>query len=168
MNYGERKLEDLKDLITRTLAWFAQIESTNFINCFMFQISNCFIYLIKRNHLSFNHICELLLLEESSYWSISFSSTVKRNRLSSYLNAWRELLSLKVIFFWNYYFVPKARSKVWNAILTKICSRYRFLNIIFISERIFSFCSESKNIVKYRRIQILVTFMHKTQNIVNI
>ena len=43
----------------------------------------------------------LLLLEESSYLSISksFSSTNKRNHLSSRLNASRESLSLKVNFF---------------------------------------------------------------------
>ena len=46
-------------------------------------------------------ICELHLLGESSYLSISksFSSTNKRNRVSSHLNAWRESLSLKVKFF---------------------------------------------------------------------
>ena len=43
----------------------------------------------------------LLLLGESSYLNISksFSSTDKRNRLSSRLNTWRESLSLKVYFF---------------------------------------------------------------------
>ena len=44
---------------------------------------------------------KLLLLGESSSLSISksFSSTDKRNRLSSRLNAWRESLLVKVNFF---------------------------------------------------------------------
>ena len=44
---------------------------------------------------------KLILLRESSCLSISksFSSTDKRNRLSSHLKAWRKALSLKVNFF---------------------------------------------------------------------
>ena len=44
---------------------------------------------------------KLLLLGENSYLSTSksFSSTDKRNRLSSHLNTWSESLLLKVEFF---------------------------------------------------------------------
>ena len=39
LNYRDRKLEeDLKDLITRTLAWFVRIESMGFMNCSKFQL----------------------------------------------------------------------------------------------------------------------------------
>ena len=39
LNYRDRKLEeDLKDLITRTWAWFVRIESTGFMNCSKFQL----------------------------------------------------------------------------------------------------------------------------------
>ena len=86
LNCRDRKLvEDLNDLITRTWAWFVRIESKNFINRFKFHVSNCAICIIKRSHF-YMRIC---FYWESSYLSISksFSSTDKRNRLSSRLNA---------------------------------------------------------------------------------
>ena len=45
LNYRDRKLEkDLKDLNTKTWAWFVRIESTSFIKSFRFQVSKCVIY----------------------------------------------------------------------------------------------------------------------------
>ena len=113
MNYRDRKLEEeLQNLVTRTWAWLVRMESTGFINGLKIQVWNCVIYLIKNSH-----ICEFAFAEKSSYLSISnlFSSTNKRNCLSSRLTAWNESLPLKDKFFWNYYFDPRIGSMVWNA-----------------------------------------------------
>ena len=48
LNSRDRKLEEyLKNLISRPWAWFFHVESTSFIICFKFQVSKCYIYLIK-------------------------------------------------------------------------------------------------------------------------
>ena len=73
--------------------------SSNRINQFYELFNFQLLFYLSNEGITF--ACELLFLWKSSYSSIPkwFSSNDKRNRLSSHLNAWRESLSLKVIFF---------------------------------------------------------------------
>lgn len=51
---------------------------------------------------------------------------------------------------------------------TKIGSLQRLLNKIFILELTFASSSAGKNVAKYSKFQIVLTFMHKSQDIEDI